>query len=139
MRVLVGTINHVLVTHRASKSSLANERKSPRLAAGWEPKCAAIGCLFGKFSKKVAMTESVDQSDSGHESAEADRRGFGWVAGVMVLAIVFGLILGIDRRRTLMASNDGATSPVIAPASPKGSSTPVPGLTPSRSVTPNRL
>jgi ABC-type proline/glycine betaine transport system permease subunit len=38
--------------------------------------------------------------------AEFKRRHFGWVAGAVVIAIVFGMVLGIDRERMFVASND---------------------------------
>jgi hypothetical protein len=43
----------------------------------------------------------------------ADRRSFGWVAGVAVIAIVFVTVLGIDCERMLFASNANATSPMM--------------------------
>jgi hypothetical protein len=46
--------------------------------------------------------------------AESKRRRFGWVAGAVVIAIVFGMVLGIDRERTLVASNDSTTLPMTA-------------------------
>jgi hypothetical protein len=86
---------------------------------------------------EVVMTDFRSQVDS--ESAETKRRGFGWLTGAVVLAMVLGLILGIDHERTLVFSNDIATSPMIAPASPQSSPTTFPRLTPPRPVTPDRL
>ena len=83
------------------------------------------------------MSEFGDQNDSGHEFADSDPRSFGWLAGVVVLAIVLGLVVGVDQGRTVVASNDSPTAAMTAAAPPHGS--PTPGLTSPRPVTPNRL
>lgn len=73
----------------------------------------SYGCFVpSKSRNEVVMTEFRIQADS--EYAKSKRRGFGWVAGSVIMAIVFGLVLGIDRERTLVHSNDSATSPMMA-------------------------
>jgi hypothetical protein len=78
------------------------------------------------------MTEFGDQNDSDHEAAEINRRSFSWVAGVVVLAIILGLVVGVDHGRTVVSSNDSATAAMMVLVGP----TAIPG---PRPVTPNRL
>ena len=83
------------------------------------------------------MTEFGDQNDTDHESEAADRHSFDWIAGVVVLGIVLGLVVGVDHGRKVATSNDSATAAMMAAAPLHGS--PIPGLTSPRPATPNRL
>jgi hypothetical protein len=82
------------------------------------------------------VTEFGDQDDTDNESWKANRRSFGWIAGVLVLAIVLGLVVGVDHGRKVATSNDSATAAMMAAAPLHGS--PIPEVTSPRSVTTNR-
>ena len=83
------------------------------------------------------MTEFGDQNDTDHESGEANPHSFDWIAGVVVLGIVLGLVVGVDHGRKVATSNDSATAAMMAAAPLHGS--PILGLTSPRPATPNRL
>jgi hypothetical protein len=83
------------------------------------------------------MIELGDQKDSGDELADSHPRSFGWLSGVAVLAIVLGLVVGVDQGRTAVASKDSPTAAMMVAAPLRGS--PTQGLTSPRPVTPNRL
>jgi hypothetical protein len=63
--------------------------------------------LSREFGNEAVMTEF--QNQVGLKSAETKRGAFGWVAGAVVMAIVFGLVVGIDHERTLATSNGSAS------------------------------
>jgi hypothetical protein len=98
--------------------------------------------FVSNFSNELVMIEFGDQNDFGHESTDfhpqstdLHPRSFGWVAGVVVLAIVLGLVVGVDHGRTVVASSDSLTAARIAAAPLHGS--PIPALTSPRP--PNRI